>query len=87
VSLYLLAHVSFRLRNLRTLNRQRLVVALGLLPLIPVAREVDTIVTTGVLGAARWALIAFEAARYPVERHAIRHARAAEGFEQPGPSH
>src|SRR5688500_19270764 len=39
IALYLLGHVAFRLRNIRTLNKQRLVCAVGLLALIPAAVE------------------------------------------------
>ena len=41
---YLLAHVAFRWRNVHTLNRQRLLLALALLALIPLATEVDSLI-------------------------------------------
>ena len=42
-ALYLVGHVAFRLRNIGSLNRQRLFAALILLALIPFATSVDAI--------------------------------------------
>ena len=44
-ALYLLAHVAFKLRGLGVLSVQRLVAALVLLALMPLAHEVDALVT------------------------------------------
>ena len=44
-ALYLLGHIAFRLRNIGTLNRQRLVVAAIAVALIPLAVEVDALIT------------------------------------------
>ena len=41
VAIYLLAHVALRLRNAHTLNRQRLLVALVLGALVPLATTLD----------------------------------------------
>jgi len=72
-AIYLLAHVAFRLRNVHTLSRQRLVCALVLVALIPVALELPALATLGVLAALLSALIAFEALRFSEARERIRH--------------
>jgi low temperature requirement protein LtrA len=75
---YLLAHVANRLRNLRTLNRQRLACALLLLALIPAATELPALATLGLLAAVLAALIAYEALRFAEARDRVRHQLAAE---------
>jgi low temperature requirement protein LtrA len=77
-SLYLLAHVAFRLRNVHTLNRRRLVVALLLVALIPPAVELPSLVTVALLAAVLSALIAYEAIRYAADRDRVRHQLARE---------
>jgi low temperature requirement protein LtrA len=72
-SLYLLAHVAFRLRGLGTLNRQRLVVAVVLLAVIPVALGVPAVVTAAIVAALYSALIAYEAHHFADARDRIRH--------------
>lgn len=74
VVLYLTAHVAFRLRNVRSVNVQRLVVAGLLLVLVPVAARVPALVALAMLAATLGALIVFETFRYAEARHAIRHA-------------
>jgi low temperature requirement protein LtrA len=74
VALYLLAHILFRLRNVHSLNRQRLVVTLLLLGLVPAAVELPALATLGVVAALCVGLIAFEAIRYAEARHRVRHA-------------
>ena len=56
---YLLAHVAFRWRNVHTLNRQRLALAIALLALVPLATEVDSLVAVAGLAAVLVALIAY----------------------------
>ena len=72
IALYLLAHVAFRLRNVRTLSRRRLVVALLLLALLPVATEVPALAALGVATALTTGLIAYEAIRYREARARVR---------------
>ena len=72
-ALYLLAHVAFRLRNLGTLNRQRLAVAVVLLGVIPLALVVPAVVTAAVVAALYSALIAYEAHHFADARDRIRH--------------
>jgi low temperature requirement protein LtrA len=73
-ALYLLGHVAFKLRSLGSLSVQRLVAALVLLALVPLAHEVDALVTVAVVGVVLWSLIAFEALHYADVRELVRHA-------------
>jgi low temperature requirement protein LtrA len=81
-SLYLLAHVAFRLRNLGTLNVQRLVVAGALLAFTPLAVELDALVTLAIVAAVLCGLIGFEVVYFADARARIRnellHGRAGE---------
>jgi len=72
-ALYLLAHVAFRLRNVRTLNRRRLGLALLLLALVPAFDGADAIVPLAFLAAALSTLIAYETHRYGEARWRVRH--------------
>ncbi len=81
-SLYLLAHVAFRLRSLQTLSVERLVAALVLLALLPLAHEVDALLTVAMVAAVLWALLAFESVRYADARREVRsieHPHLSEG--------
>jgi low temperature requirement protein LtrA len=77
-AVYLLAHVAFRLRNLRTLNRQRLVCAALLATLIPAATELPALATLGLLAAVLTSLIAYETLRFAEARDRVRHQLARE---------
>jgi low temperature requirement protein LtrA len=72
IALYYAGHLGFRLRNTRTLNRPRLVAAVACLCLIPVATEVDGIVTVALAAAVASAVIAYETIRYAEARHRVR---------------
>jgi low temperature requirement protein LtrA len=74
VAMYLLAHILFRLRNVHSLNRQRLVVSALLLALIPLAVELPALATLAIVTALCVGLIAFEAIRYAEARDRVRHA-------------
>ena len=50
-ALYLLAHIAFRLRNVHSLNKQRLLVAALLLALVPVGTELPSLATLAILAA------------------------------------
>jgi low temperature requirement protein LtrA len=80
-ALYLLAHVAFRLRNLHTLNRQRLLCAalLAALLLVEALAKPPSLATLGVLAAVLVALIAYEATRFAELRDRVRHQLAREG--------
>jgi low temperature requirement protein LtrA len=77
VALYLAAHVFFRLRNVRTLNRQRLVVTALLLALLPAAVEIPALATLGAVATLCVGLIAYEAIRFAEARSRVRHATEA----------
>lgn len=73
-ALYLLAHVAFKLRSLGSFSVERLAAALLLLAFVPLAHEVDALVTIGVVGAVLWGMLLFEAVRHAEARNQIRHA-------------
>jgi low temperature requirement protein LtrA len=83
-TLYLLAHVAFRLRNVHTLNRQRLVCALLFLALIPVAVEIPALAALAIVAGILVALIVYEAIRFSEARDRVRHELAREHGEAPG---
>jgi low temperature requirement protein LtrA len=77
-SLYLLAHVAFRLRNIGTLNPQRLACAIVLVALVPLAVELPSLATLAVLAGVLGALVGYEALRFAEARDRVRHAVMAE---------
>ena len=76
IALYLLAHILFRLRNVGSLNRHRLVVGVALLALIPLALELAALITLTLVAALCVGLIAYEAIRFADARDRVRHAAA-----------
>jgi low temperature requirement protein LtrA len=80
---YLLAHVAFRLRNVRSLSGRRLVCALVLLALVPVtlALKSSALLTLAILAAVLSLLIVYEVTRYADMRERVRH----QGSPAPGP--
>ncbi len=83
-ALYLLGHVAFRLRNVRTLNRQRLVcvVLLGGLALADAEVKPASLVTLGALAALLSALIVYETTRFAASRDRVRHQLAREALPE-----
>jgi low temperature requirement protein LtrA len=77
-AVYLLAHVAFRLRNLHTINKQRLACAVLLLVLIPAAVELPALATLAILAGVLSALISYEALRFAEARDRVRHQLASE---------
>jgi low temperature requirement protein LtrA len=73
-ALYLLAHVAFRLRNVHTLSRRRLVGGLVALALIPAGAVLPALATLALLATLLTALVAYEALRYAAMRDRVRHA-------------
>jgi low temperature requirement protein LtrA len=73
IALYYAGHVAFRLRNLGTVNRIRLVALLAALALIPAGREVDALVAVALAAALTSAVIAYEAIHFREARYRIRH--------------
>jgi len=76
-ALYLVAHVAFRLRNLGTVNVQRLVVAVVLVAVVPLGVELPALATVAVVAAVLASLIAYEAVRFAEARDRIRHGTRA----------
>ena len=76
VALYYAGHLGFRLRNVGTLNRPRLVAALACLPLIPLGTEVDALVALALAAAVTSAVIAYETVRYAEARRRVRREHA-----------
>jgi low temperature requirement protein LtrA len=72
VALYLLGHVMFRFRHVRTVNRQRLVVAAVLVAAVPIAVEIPALVSVAAVAAMLWTMIAFETRSYGEKRMEIR---------------
>ena len=70
---YLLAHVAFRLRNARSLNRHRLVAAALALALLPLAIEIPALATLALVAGVLVALIAYETLRFSEARARLRH--------------
>ena len=77
IALYLGAHILFRLRNVRTLNRRRLVVTLVLVALIPLALEIPALLTLALVATLCVGLIAYEAIRYAEDRERVRNPAEA----------
>ena len=77
VAMYLVAHVLFRLRNVRTLSRRRLVAAGALLALIPVALALPALGTLAAVTTVCAGLIGYEAIRFAEARRQVRHAPGA----------
>ena len=76
IALYYAGHIGFRLRNVRTLNRQRLVALLISLALIPVAIEVDALLSLTLAASLTSSLIAYEAIRFAEARRRVRAVHA-----------
>ncbi|HEX4719978.1 MAG TPA: low temperature requirement protein A [Thermoleophilaceae bacterium] len=77
-ALYLLAHVAFRWRNLRTINRQRLFTAALFFALLPLVVSIDALAALALLAVLLVALITYEAVRFADARNRIRHELARE---------
>jgi low temperature requirement protein LtrA len=78
-AIYLLAHVAFRWRNVHRFSYQRLFGAVLLCALIPLATEVDALVTLAVLAALLAALIAYESIVFAELRDRMRHQLEGQG--------
>ncbi len=83
VGLYLLGHVLFRLRNVRTVNRQRTVGAVALFGLAAAAPALPGLVVLAVATAIMWAVVAYEAVYFRDLRHEIRHHGAHAAANDP----
>jgi low temperature requirement protein LtrA len=72
-AVYLLAHVAFRWRNVHRFSTQRLLAALLLFALIPVATELDALLTLVLLAVLLCALIVYETVKFADLRDRLRH--------------
>jgi low temperature requirement protein LtrA len=73
-ALYLLGHVAFKLRGIGSFSVHRLVAALVLVAVIPLAHEVDALVTVAVVGVVLWCMITYESLHFAETRDLVRHA-------------
>jgi low temperature requirement protein LtrA len=78
LAVYLLGHVAFRYRHVHTINRQRLLLAIVLLALVPVAVELPALASLAIANALIWAMIGYETRSYGEGRHRARHPEAVE---------
>jgi low temperature requirement protein LtrA len=72
-AIYLLAHVAFRWRNVGRFSTQRLVAALVMLALIPLATEIASLATLAIVLAVLSVLIAYETVHFAELRERLRH--------------
>jgi len=70
-AVYLLGHIAFRLRNVHTLNRQRLVVAIVLLALFPLVHAIDALVALALVTAILVGLVVYEYVRFHEDREVL----------------
>jgi low temperature requirement protein LtrA len=78
VAVYLLGLVAFRYRHVRSINRQRLGLAIVLLLLVPVATEIPALATLVIPNLLLWAMIVYETRLYGEGRQQVRHPDATE---------
>jgi low temperature requirement protein LtrA len=78
-ALYLLAHVAFKLRATHVLTLHRLVVAVAVVALVPLAAQLPALAALLVLTAVSVGLVAFETMRFAEDRERIRHEDARHG--------
>ena len=86
LSVYLLGLIAFRLRHVRTLNRQKLLLAVLLLVLVPLATEIPSLVVLAIANLLIWALIAYETRLYGEGRHRVRRPETADGTAEARPA-
>jgi low temperature requirement protein LtrA len=77
LALYLLAHVAFRLRNVGSVNRRRLLAAVVLVALVPVGAEAPSLAALALAASVCAALISYETVRFREDRARVRRAREA----------
>jgi low temperature requirement protein LtrA len=79
LSAYLLAHVSFRYRHIRTINKRRAMLAVILVAFLPIATEIAALATLGIVTALVWLLVVIETRSYGEGRGRVRHEDFAPG--------
>jgi low temperature requirement protein LtrA len=78
LAIYLFGHVVFRYRHVHTINRQRLLLGIVLLLLVPVATEVPALVPLAIANLLIWAMITYETRMYGEGRSEVRRPQTAE---------
>lgn len=73
LAVYLLGLVAFRYRQVHTLNRRRLGLAIVLLLLVPVATAMPALISLAVAVVLLWTMIAYEHRGYGPRRDELRH--------------
>jgi low temperature requirement protein LtrA len=77
LAVYLLGHVAFRWRQIHTINRQRLGLAVVLLILVPAATAIPALLALAIANLLIWTLIAYETHRYGEGRGQVRRPAGA----------
>ena len=72
-AIYLLGHVAFRWRNVHRFSWQRLIAAIVLVALLPVAVEISALAMTAVVAVVLAAVIVYETWRFADLRDRLRH--------------
>ncbi|HEX6336059.1 MAG TPA: low temperature requirement protein A [Jiangellaceae bacterium] len=78
VAMYLLAHVALRLRNARSLNWERLGLAVILVAAVPAVGDIPSLATLAGVVALMWIMVAYETSSYGEARTRLR-GHAAHG--------
>jgi low temperature requirement protein LtrA len=73
LAIYLLGHVAFRFRNIHSINRQRLGLAVLLLAMVPLAVELPALAALAIITALLSTMIAYETISYGEGRDRVRH--------------
>jgi low temperature requirement protein LtrA len=76
VAMYLLGLVAFRYRHVHTINRQRLLLAVVLLILVPVAIELPALAVLAIANLLLWAMVVYETRSYGEGRRQVRRPEA-----------
>lgn len=79
LAIYLFGHVAFRYRHVHTINRQRLLLGIVLILLVPVATEVPALVPVAIANLLVWAMITYETRLYGDGRSEVRRPQTAAG--------
>jgi low temperature requirement protein LtrA len=83
LAIFLLGLVSFRYRHVKTINRQRLGLAIVLLFLVPVATAVPALISLAVAVLMIWAMIGYEHRGYGTGRQELRREASAAHAQAP----
>ncbi|MCB0876760.1 MAG: low temperature requirement protein A [Solirubrobacterales bacterium] len=85
LGIFLLAHVAFRWRNVHRFSTQRLIAAIVLAALIPLAVEIAAIATLAIATAVMVAMIIYELWRFREFRDRLRHGLPIHPEPEPEP--